>query len=92
MKQAPGEAGDPVPAVLPRAIGQPPCLHFAEAAPVLPRATAQPPCLRFMDATHHPPLPSIFWRSQKNLSKVGISKGSCVKGGQHLKTSFIIKG
>ena len=65
MKQAPGEAGDPVPAVLPRAIGQPPCLHFAEAAPVLPRATAQPPCLRFMDATHHPPPPLYFLAQPK---------------------------
>ena len=36
MKQAPGGAGDPVPAVLPGATQQPPCLRFAEGPPPTP--------------------------------------------------------
>ena len=36
MKQAPGGAGDPVPAVLPGATPQPPCLRFAEGPPPTP--------------------------------------------------------
>ena len=36
MKQAWGGAGDPVPAVLPGATLQPPCLHFAEGPPPTP--------------------------------------------------------
>ena len=33
MKQAPGGAGDPAPAVLPGATQQPPCFRFAEGRP-----------------------------------------------------------
>ena len=36
MKRAPGGAGDLVPAVLPGATQQPPCLRFAESPPPTP--------------------------------------------------------
>ena len=76
MKQAPGGAGDPIPAVLLGATPQPDSLAgiCMKQAPgragnpipaVLPGATPQSPCLCFAEGPPPTPIRSIFWLCQK---------------------------